>query len=104
MRADDKNHEGMIYLQKALQIFQDWQCSKKPGLTAETFLACIQTMGVIPELTKYLQTKHGFEYLLTGKLMSDPLEGRFGWYRQVNGGNFLCRSSSFLKPKKRSDV
>lgn len=101
MRADDKNHEGMIYLKEALEIFKDWRFSNKPGLTAETFLACIQTMGVIPELTEYLQTKHEFEYLLTGKLMSDPLEGRFGWYRQTNGGNFFMSIKQLLEAEKK---
>ena len=72
-------------------MFVSWKDSKNAGLTRETFLACIQTMGAIPDLAMYLQEKHGFSYLLTGKLTSDPIEGRFGWYRQVNGGNyFMC--------------
>ena len=57
-------------------MFVSWRDSKNDGLTRETFLACIQTMGAIPDLAMYLQEKHGFSYLLTGKLISDPIEGR----------------------------
>ena len=46
-------------------------------------------MGALPESADYLIQQHGFHYVLTGKFMSDPIEGRFGWYRQANGGNFF---------------
>ena len=52
-------------------------------------MAYIQSMTAIPELAKHLLERHGFQYFLTGKLTSDSLEGRFGWYRHSNGGNFL---------------
>ena len=53
-------------------------------------------MTAIPELAKHLPKKHGFQYVLTGKLMSDPFEGRFGWNRQTNGGNFLISVKQLL--------
>ena len=72
-------------------MFVSWRDSKSAVLTRETFLACIQTMEAIPDLAMYLQEKHGFSYLLTEKLTADPIEGRFGWYCQGNGGNyFMC--------------
>ena len=88
------------YLQEAKQIFFDWQKSSNAGLSHETFTACIQTMGAVPELAKYLIDYHGFQYLLSGKLMSDPIEGRFGWYRQLNGGNFFMSVKQLLAEKK----
>ena len=51
-------------------------------------------MTAILELAKHLLERHGFHYVLSGKLMSDPLEGRFGWYRQTNGGNFCFRKAT----------
>ena len=36
------------------------------------------------------------EYLLTAKFVSDLLEGRFGWYRQVSGGNLFILLKSLL--------
>ena len=73
------NYAGLLYLQKAIEIFENWKESKKADLAPETFLACLQTMKGILKLAEYLQKKHGFSYLLPGKLMSDPIEGRFSW-------------------------
>ena len=90
----DSAETNCSYLKEAREIFVCWRDSKNAGLTRETFLACTQTMGAIPDSAMYLQEKHKFSYLLTGKLTSDPMKGRFGWYHQVNGGNYLCASNS----------
>ena len=85
-------------------MFVSWGDSKNAGLTRETFFACIQTIGAIPDLAMYLQEKHGFSYLLTGKLTSDPTEGRFEWYRQVNGGNYFMYVKQLIQAKKKIRV
>ena len=89
------------YPKQATDIFIKWKLSRTAGLTSETFTTCIQTMGAIPELATYLQERHGFSYVLTGKFMSDPIEGRFGWYRQVNGGNFFMSVKQVLEAEKK---
>ena len=94
-------HPGVKYLQEATLIFQERRQTRKPGLTAETFTACIQSMTAIPELAKHLLERHGFHYVLTGKLMSDPLEGRFGWHYQTNGGNFFVSVKQLLHSEKK---
>ena len=33
--------------------------------------------------------------------MSDPIEGRFGWYRLVNGGNFYMSVKQVLHAEKK---
>ena len=33
--------------------------------------------------------------------MSDTTEGRFGWYRQMNGGNFFMSSKQLLQSEKK---
>jgi len=95
------DHAGLMYLQKAKEIFEQWQSSRRAGLTTETFTACIQTMRAIPKLAAYLVEKHNFKYLLSGKIMSDPIEARFGWYRQVNGGNFFMSVRQLLLAEKK---
>ena len=86
---------------EATKIFQKWKISGLTGLTTETFTACIQTMGALPELPDYLIQQHGFQYVLTGKPTSDPIEGRFGWHRQAKGGNFFMSVKQlFLTEKK----
>ena len=32
---------------------------------------------------------YGYEYILTARLQSDPIERRFSQYRQMSGGRFL---------------
>ena len=56
-------------------------------------------MGAIPDLAMYLQEKHGFSYLLTGKLTSDPIEGR-----QVNGGNYFMCVKQLIQAEKKIRV
>ena len=53
----------------------------------QTFAACIQSVMAMIALASHLISEHGFKYVLSGKFNSDPIEGRFGWYRHVNGGN-----------------
>ena len=64
-------------------------------------MAYIQSMTAILELAKHLLERHGFQYFLTGKLTSDSLEGRFGWYRHNNGGNFVISVKHLLHSEKR---
>ena len=64
-------------------------------------MACIQSMTAIPELAKHLLERHGFQYVLTGKLTCESLEGRFGWYRHTNGGNFLIFVKHLLHSEKK---
>lgn len=98
---EDGDHPGLQYLEEAKNILEEWKQTGNAGLTHETFSACIQTMGALPELAKYLLERHNFQYVLSGKLMSDPLEGRFGWYRQVNGGNFFMSVHQLLLAEKK---
>ena len=86
----DEDQVSWRFLQKARDIFVEWKKAGTAGLTTETFTACIQSMSAMHELAVYLQLRHGFSYVLPGKFLSDPIEGRFGWYRQVHGGNFYC--------------
>ena len=46
-------------------------------------------MAAVQDFAKYLLSHHRFKYFLSGKLMSDPTEGQFEWYRQINSGNFF---------------
>ena len=101
MKCTDDGHSGLEFLKEATLIFKEWQKSGNSGLSAETFLACIQTMTAVPALAAYLQEQHGFKYLLSGRLMSDPIEGRFGWYRQCNGANFFVSVKQVLAAEKK---
>lgn len=41
------------------------------------------------------------DYVLLGLINSDPLEGRFGWYRQLAGTNYYLSVWQFLEAEKK---
>jgi len=58
-------------------------------------------MGAVHDLAIYLQYTHGFSYVLIGKFLSDPVEGRFEWYRQAHGDNCYISIHQILQAKKK---
>ena len=95
------SNNNFSFLETACSILVAWKNSNLVGLTKETFMACIQSLQAMVSLSKYLISCHDFSYVLPGKFCSDPIEARFGWYRQVNGGNFFMSINQlFLAEKK----
>ncbi len=45
-------------------------------------------------------TKKSYQYVLLGKFQSDPIESRFGWYRQLAGANYFLSVRQFLEAEK----
>ena len=91
----------MKFIVQSHEILSQWKVCGNAGLTKETSLACLQSIGCMIELVKYMHTTHNFAYVLPGKYMSDPIEGRLGWYRQVNGGNFFMSIKQLLLAEKK---
>ncbi len=71
---------------------------------AETFAAWIITLNGLAGLAAHLIENHAFSYVLLGKLQSDPLEGRFGMYRQLNGASFFVSVHQVLQAEKKIRV
>jgi hypothetical protein len=82
--------------------FQEWDKSgeKKEKISRETFLCAIQTSTVVPSLARYLLDKEELSFLLLGKFNSDPIERRFGHYRQLAGANYFLSVRQFLEAEK----
>ena len=91
----------LVYLRTGITILTEWQSSKRDGLSSPTFTACIQTFRALIDLSIYLLERHGFLCVLLGKFQSDPLEGRFGHYRQLSGGNFYISCRQLLQAEKK---
>ncbi len=72
----------------------------KMCLTEETFLATIQTTYATVEAASSLLGRKEFSYVLLGHLQSDPLEKRFGWYRQLAGANYFVSLRQILEAEK----
>ena len=58
-------------------------------------------MVAVLALVEYVQRKHGTGYLLTGKVMSDPIKARFRMYRLAIGGNFFMSLKQLLLSEKK---
>ena len=64
------------YLRNAAKWLANWQEQHKDaGMTQQTFLAWQQTLTGLADLAEDLLTNKGFEYFLSGRASSDPLEG-----------------------------
>ena len=104
MKAIDKSniHHVSAYLEKFSDWVKDWNKEYPDfGLSSPTFQALIQTVTATQELCTYLlDNVDGIEYVLLGFLQQDYLEGRFGWYRQLSGGNYYCSVLQFLQAEK----
>jgi hypothetical protein len=81
----------------------EWQkmATAKTELSRETFLAIRQTTAALTDLATYLLDEKKLEYVLLGKVNSDPLERRFGWYRQLAGANYFISVRQFLEAEKK---
>ena len=111
VREGDKDKEP-ISNEKCQQIrflntfaawLKEWSimpASSKSALSKETFECAIQTSEALPKLCENLLTEKKFDYVLLGKITSDPIERRFGRYRQLHGGNYYLGSASSLRQRK----
>ena len=86
------NIGNLEFLNKFATSLEEWM--------KQTFLSCQQTSQSFPLLVKYLIEKRGLDYVLIGNFHSDPLERRFGRYRQLNGANYFGSEKQFLEGEK----
>ena len=71
------------------------------GLSKQTFECAIRSCAAIIALVPYLFDRYPFlQYVLLGYICSDFLEGRFGWWRQLCGGNYYNAVVQFLQAEK----
>ena len=94
------NLSKLEFLNKFSTWLHEWEASGKTGLSRETFSSCRQTSKTFPLLVKYLLEEKGLKYVLSGNMQSDPLEKRFGRYRQTSGANYFAREKQFLEAEK----
>ena len=91
-----------------LRLFADWIAhwtnqrlpnSQKFTLTAQTSAALIRTMRCQAALIEDL-LRDDYDFVLTARFQSDPLERRFGQYRQMSGGRFLVSAKNVEQSEK----
>ena len=70
-------------------------------LFRETMFALKHTVSTACHLSEYLLTDLQFHYVLLGKFQTDPLEFRFGQYRQMSGGNYHVSVTQITESEKK---
>ena len=95
------------FMRQLAEWLSDWKSqaipnSQKFTLSAQINSAMIQTLRYQAALIEDLLSE-GYKFVLTARFQSDPLEKRYGQYRQMSGGRFLVsakdvdRSENILK-------
>jgi hypothetical protein len=89
------------FLTEFAEFLLSWETSKTPGLTKETFLALRQTCLSLRDCAIHLLTQCGFNYVLLGRLQSDGIESRFGWFRQLSGANYYVSMRQVIESDRK---
>ena len=84
-------------LRQFSELFKFWHTNSDNGLSKETSLAFSHSCVAIAECAAYLIDMLGLSFILLGKLQSDSIESRFGWFRQLSGSNYFISTRQVLE-------
>ena len=99
-----KNDERFCFLDKVVQWLDTWKLlpGKVGKLTPQTFSSFRHSCLVLPQIVNYLTSDTcGFAYILSSRLQNDPLEHRFGVYRQMSGAQYTISVLQILESECR---
>lgn len=88
-------------LDQYAELFENWKKSKLPGLSHETNFAVVNMCRSVKNIVVHLLTECNFDVVLPGYFQSDPLEARFGHYRQMSGGNYFISVKQLMESEKK---
>jgi hypothetical protein len=91
-------------LEEYFEFFSEWQTSGRPGLSSQTFSATILMCSSLKMIATYLIQSAGFSFVLLGHLQSDPLERRFGRYRQMAGSNCFISYRNVIESERKIKI
>ena len=95
------NRHQLDFLQDFYHWLERWSDMNGRGLSEQTFHhAKVTTLNLIHVANYLLDEKH-LDYVLFGKIQSDPLEGRFQNYRQLCGANYFNSVAQFVQAEKK---
>ena len=112
---DDERYDYLLQMAESFERMDTTSTKythRVMSLTADTSKALVITLRGLESLVKYLLSKN-IKYIMLGDMQSDRIEGEFGAYRQLNGGNYymsadhvqnalkLHRTKLFFFPRSR---
>ena len=96
--------QALTQLSQFEAFFEKWALSRKPGLSSPTFIASKLMCSSLRQIAVYLIEKHNFKFVLLGHMQSDPLERRFGQYRQLSGANYFISVKQVLENERKIKI
>ena len=96
----ENRNEVLGYLNSFSMWLQEWESLDTQGLSKQTFSTAKQTTNMLQGLINYLLDEKKFSYVLLRHIQSDAIESRFGWYRQLSGGNYFNSVLQFIQAEK----
>ena len=104
---DDESVTFIKYMY-VIDWLQNWKClNQKPRsgcLSRETISAISHSLKTILILCKYLLSEKNDDFVLPGKLQTDPLKARFSRYRSMSGAKFHVSIHNILNSEKKLKV
>ena len=99
-----KDDNKPAFLREMASWLKNWDSAKTPNtekftLTTQTSSALQRTLQCQASLIEDLLDE-GFEFVLTSRFQSDPIEKRFGQYRQMSGGRFLVSLKDVIQSER----
>jgi len=82
-------------------FLHEWRESGVRGLTKPSMTAWYQSLGATISCAQHLLQNIGFNYVMLGQLQSDPIERRFGLYRQRHGGNYYVSVRQVFETERK---
>ena len=96
------NNQQIDFLKQMLIWLDNWKSDNfKNKLTPQTHKALTHTIYGVLEIVTYCFKELNLNYILLGKLQTDPLENRFGRYRQLAGGQYHISIRQLYESEKR---
>ena len=96
-----ENRETVFgYLNSFSEWLTEWEGRREKGLSDQTFAAARQTTNMFQGLVNYLLNEKDFSFVIPRNIQSDPLDGRFGWLWQLNGGDYFNSVTQFVQAEK----
>lgn len=90
------------FLRNLLNWLDMWKSSSALNkLTTQTHTAWSHTVYGILQIISYCFNELNLNYILLGKFQTDPLEERFGKYRQLAGGQYHISLRQLYESEKR---
>ena len=94
----------LCLLCEAADLIESWSKSGRAGFTSLAALVWYQTLHGLANVAEDLLQNYDFEYVLLGKLQSDPIGGHFCCYRQMSGANFFTSLQQLLDSEEKIRV